>query len=449
MNLKNAARRGSSDIRSKCSSSDHNSTQPVSASNSNRSKKSLWDSLGSLVESDEAWILCGDFNEVREESERFNCEFIQCRARWFNELITSSNLMDILICGRIFTRVNDDIIKFSKLDRFLASENVYLSWENLYSVALDRTKSDHCPIVLKDEDKNLMPKPFKVFDIWFEEKDVEKIIKDGWSSAIYEGNRMDLKFMSKLKAVKFCLRSQSKEKFGEIDKEIELHKSAALSFELKAETTKLNDSELDTWKNERKLWMDKDNIRGLNINGTWNENPSDIKNEAYVHFKSIFDEPNSMRSSMEDLVYPSITPDEAELLECPILKNEIREAVLDCGSTKAPGPDGFNMRFFKKLWDIIKDDLVESNTWFWENGELSRGCNASFVTLIPKKSDPEGLRDFRPISLIGSYYKIVAKVLSNRLRKVLASLVGSEQSAFLKGRFILDGALIANEKIDY
>ncbi|XP_071729111.1 uncharacterized protein [Rutidosis leptorrhynchoides] len=87
--------------------------------------------------------------------------------------------------------------------------------------------------------------------------------------------------------------------------------------------------------------------------------------------------------------------------------------------------------------------------WFWKTGEISNGCNASFVTLVPKIRDPLGLNDFRPISLIGSYYKIVAKTLSNRLRKVVPSVVGVEQSAFLKGRYILAGVLISNETIDY
>ncbi|XP_071692035.1 uncharacterized protein [Rutidosis leptorrhynchoides] len=192
--------------------------------------------------------------------------------------------------------------------------------------------------------------------------------------------------MIKLKAVKSKLRSWSHEKFGEIDKEIETHKTIAMSYELKAETTTLNDSELEIWKNERKQWMDKDkikanmmkqkarirwalegdentkffhslirnkynkcNIRGLNINGNRNENPNDIKKEAFDHFKQIFDEPDTMRPSMEDLMYPSITVSETEALERPILEDEIHAAILDCGSTKAPGPDDFNMRFFKKF----------------------------------------------------------------------------------------------------
>ncbi|XP_071700547.1 uncharacterized protein [Rutidosis leptorrhynchoides] len=86
---------------------------------------------------------------------------------------------------------------------------------------------------------------------------------------------------------------------------------------------------------------------------------------------------------------------------------------------------------------------------FWCNGNISKGCNASFITLVPKKQDPSLLNDYRSISLIGSYYKIIAKLLSNRIRKVIPTLVGFEQSAFIKGRNIIDGALIANESISF
>ncbi|XP_071694930.1 uncharacterized protein [Rutidosis leptorrhynchoides] len=87
--------------------------------------------------------------------------------------------------------------------------------------------------------------------------------------------------------------------------------------------------------------------------------------------------------------------------------------------------------------------------WFWDNCDISKGCNASFITLVPKNNVPLGLNEYRPISLIGCYYKILAKVLSIRIRKVLPSVIGYEQSAYLKGRYILDGSLIANEAIDY
>ncbi|XP_071718854.1 uncharacterized protein [Rutidosis leptorrhynchoides] len=193
----------------------------------------------------------------------------------------------------------------------------------------------------------------------------------------------------------------------------------------------------------------KNNIRGLSTNGAWCENPIDIKEAAYKHFKDRFEERTTSRPSLAELSYPNLSSEEARGLEAPISEEEIIDAIHDCGCSKAPGPDGFNMRFFKKFWDIIKVDVVNAITWFWKNGEFSKGCNASFVTLVPKKSDPITINDFRPISLIGSFYKIVAKILSNRLRKVIPRLIGSEQSAFLKDRYILDGILVANESIDF
>ena len=80
---------------------------------------------------------------------------------------------------------------------------------------------------------------------------------------------------------------------------------------------------------------------------------------------------------------------------------------------------------------------------------ISEGCNSSFISLIPKIENPLNLNDFRPISLIDSYYKIVSKVLTARLQKVIGSVIGEEQHAFIHGRYILDGVLIANELVDF
>ena len=85
---------------------------------------------------------------------------------------------------------------------------------------------------------------------------------------------------------------------------------------------------------------------------------------------------------------------------------------------------------------------------FHKNGRLAKGINITFIALIPKVDSPQRLNDFRPISLVGSMYKILAKVLTNRLRSVIGSVVSDSQSAFVKGRQILDGILVANEIVD-
>jgi hypothetical protein len=72
-----------------------------------------------------------------------------------------------------------------------------------------------------------------------------------------------------------------------------------------------------------------------------------------------------------------------------------------------------------------------------------------FLTLIPKVSSPQSLGDFRPISLLGCLYKLVAKVLTARLSKVIGVLIPNTQSAFIKGRQLVDGVVVVNEVIDF
>ena len=85
---------------------------------------------------------------------------------------------------------------------------------------------------------------------------------------------------------------------------------------------------------------------------------------------------------------------------------------------------------------------------FHSNGKLSKGVNSSFIVLIPKKDNPIGLGDYRPISLVSSVYKILAKVLFNRLKRVLPFVINEVQSTFVCGRYILDGVLITNDVVD-
>ncbi|XP_071740692.1 uncharacterized protein [Rutidosis leptorrhynchoides] len=325
-------------------------------------KLKLWDQLSKILEygDDEAWLLCGDFSEVWEQAERFNCDFIEYRAKRFNKFITDNILLEISLGGRCFTRVSDDGLKFSKLDRFLASEKLCSLWQDLTAVALEREMSDHFPLILKDEEKNFGPKPFKIFDAWFDEEGMEQVVTEAWGKIVAGKFRKDCVFRNKLKNVKEALKQWSTTKYNQLDGEIEVLKNAATSLELKAENGMLNDSDLNLWRDTRKRWLEKEkikshmlkqkarirwslegdentkffhslirrknnrcNIRGLNINCVWNDSPVDIKSEVFNHFKHIFEETNLERPSLEDLNYLSLSDSEAVDLESPFTEKEI------------------------------------------------------------------------------------------------------------------------------
>ena len=132
----------------------------------------------------------------------------------------------------------------------------------------------------------------------------------------------------------------------------------------------------------------------------------------------------------------------------PFSLEEVKAAVWDCNNFKSLGPDDISFGFIKEFWDILKDDVMRFMVEFHRNGRLTKGINSTFIALIPKVVSPQRLNDFRPISLVGSMYKILSKVLANRLRSIMRSIISDSQSSFIKGRKILDGILVANEVVD-
>ncbi|MCI34112.1 LINE-1 reverse transcriptase like, partial [Trifolium medium] len=86
---------------------------------------------------------------------------------------------------------------------------------------------------------------------------------------------------------------------------------------------------------------------------------------------------------------------------------------------------------------------------FHENAKLPKALTSYFIALIPKVLSPHSLGEFRPISLLGSIYKVLSKVLTKRLSLVMDSLVPKTQSAFIKGRHLVDGVLVVNEVVDW
>nr|GFC51306.1 cysteine-rich receptor-like protein kinase [Tanacetum cinerariifolium] len=132
-----------------------------------------------------------------------------------------------------------------------------------------------------------------------------------------------------------------------------------------------------------------------------------------------------------------------------VIDKEVKRAVWDCGTDKSLGPDGFTFGFYRQFWLNIENDVFEVVSHFFTHADIPKGCNPSFIDLISKIPDANKVNDFRPISLIGSIYKIITKILANRLVRVSGDIVNEVQSAFIAERQILDGPFILNEVLQW
>nr|GEY92085.1 hypothetical protein [Tanacetum cinerariifolium] len=187
-------------------------------------KMALWDRISALINTvATGWCLFGDFNEVREPYDWLNMEFNARDADNFNEFIRLNSLVEIQLGGRKYTRISDDGLKFSNLDRFLVTPEFSAKWDNLSVIALDRKISDHCPILLKDMDLDYGPKPFRVFDLWLEDGEIDVIVKDAWEIPM-RGSRPDCRVRDTFKNVKEALKRWSRIKFGGTKQQIEARK---------------------------------------------------------------------------------------------------------------------------------------------------------------------------------------------------------------------------------
>jgi hypothetical protein len=170
---------------------------------------------------------------------------------------------------------------------------------------------------------------------------------------------------------------------------------------------------------------------------------------AKDYFDKLFPQGDTTQDEVTRLINGRVTTEENQSLTKEFVVEEFKDALFSMHSDKAPGPDGLNPAFYKQFWELCGKEIFQACKEWLLQGRLPKNMNNTNIVLIPKVENLTSMKDLRPISLCNVLYKIISKVLANRLKPLLTRYISIEQSAFVEGRSILDNVMVAMETIHH
>ncbi|BFG35644.1 hypothetical protein CerSpe_219180 [Prunus speciosa] len=441
---------------------------------------------GLATESTLPWICFGDFNELLHSKEKEGGAPRLIRQMLaFRQAISDCALEDSGFEGAEFTWYSTRMggIK-ERLDRALAN----LKWQQLFPasrvVHLDPSRSDHLPFLIylnQQKNKSGAPSPrFRFEHMWTSHADCESVISSAWATFV-DGTPM-FQVVEKIKVTRLRLLQWHRSTFKATQRDIQSTRDKlgiiwrqqctdqtiaafkALSTQLdellvreevywqqRAKVAWLRDGDRNTrfFHQRANTRKQRNNIQGLiDSNGVWKEEGAAVQEIVVDYFTHLFTSNCRRREDiLLNTVDPCVTPTMNASLLTDFTEQEVKHAVFQMYPTKAPGPDGMPPVFFQKYWHIVGNDVSRAIINFLSSGRLLHKINFTHVVLIPKVKNPKDMTQLRPISLCNVLFKIASKVLANRLKTILPSLISPSQSAFVSGRLISDNSILAAEII--
>jgi len=148
------------------------------------------------------------------------------------------------------------------------------------------------------------------------------------------------------------------------------------------------------------------------VEGLWSEEPSTIRTEAKKLFQNRFEATKDLGVRLDAVEFKSLSISDNLSMLKGFSEEQIRDAVWQCEGSKSPRPDGFNFNFLKKSWEFLKEEFTTVMALFHKTSCIPKGCNASFIALVPKVRNHVHLDQYKPISLVGAIYKYISTVLA-------------------------------------
>jgi hypothetical protein len=152
---------------------------------------------------------------------------------------------------------------------------------------------------------------------------------------------------------------------------------------------------------------------------------------------------NSKANKISQLIQKRFSSSCIDGMQVAVSREEVKRTVFSMKASKAPSLNGFSAGFFQKAWSIVGRDVTDTVLEFFYSGRLLREANATIITLVPKRKQPSVMSDFRPISCCNIVYKVITKILANRLCPGLNDIVSWNQGSFIPHRSIAENILFA------
>ncbi|XP_026436221.1 uncharacterized protein LOC113334099 [Papaver somniferum] len=363
----------------------------------------------------------------------------------------------------------------------MSNNDWFLQISSAKLLHLNFTASDHCHVFLiTDSIPKHLWRPFKFFRTWIGQNSFKDKLEQSWNLDVLGSPAYKLK--QKQHSARLSLSQWNRLEFWNIQRNIYNLQNALESAqnenysESQHARVKSITSDLENWykiqsefykeKSRDKTGPDKDNntkyfhtmvnkrrhTNNISVlcdnDGNWLRDREDINNLLTSHFRTVASTSNPVLSEENFDVIACVLSDVDNALFHAVSDDiEIENVVRNMPAWSSPGPDGFQAGFYQTQWSLVGKDVINVVKRFFESGHMPRCLNKTYISLIPKCKSPKNPSEFRPIRLCNASYKIVSKILANKIRPLLKKLISSYQDAFVPGRAIHDNIIIAHELI--
>ncbi|XP_019096517.1 PREDICTED: uncharacterized protein LOC104768075 [Camelina sativa] len=426
------------------------------------------------------WFLVGDFNELTGNHEKRGGGELHHPFSFlsFNGMIRDCGFLEFPFIGDCLSwrGWRDKKPIRCRLARALGNEDWHDLFPDTVTEYLPMIASDHKPLVVNIGAKRPRGKRSFMFDrCWIGKAGLMDAIASRWDRDLdQDSDNFVQKVVNCRKAVSQWRKSQvpyGRETIEDLKRQLEVALAddsippSTISELQNRLRQAYGDEEIYWYQKSWSKWMklgDKNSkyfhaltkqrrarnrITGLfNRDDIWSTEDVDICHTAVSYFEDLFTSTNP--ENFEEVlreVNTVITAEDNEWLTGPATEAEVKSTLFTMHPDKAPGPNGMTALFFQKAWDIVKTDLVDLVNRFLVERVFDKDLNRTHICLIPKVAKPTRMAELRPISLCNVGYKIISKILCQRLKRVLPGLISETQSAFVPGRLISDNILIAQE----